>query len=159
MNAITRITTTGMTLLAFFIISVISGIILHLKKHGMIVEPRAVIKMIHWISAYLMVLTAIIHSRQFWIPFLNHLGKHDCKGFNMCALIILIMAATITGAVKQFSPVKIHGLGLWHYWIGMLMSLSAIVHLVRGVPMLFKLIRATRYKQTPANRQSETCQN
>lgn len=54
-------------------------------------------------------------------------------------LVFLFLALLLTGMVKMFSPVKIPHLGLWHYGIGVTMSLAAVVHLVRGVSALNRL--------------------
>ena len=49
-------------------------------------------------------------------------------------LIILFLATLLTGTFKLLTPVKIPHLGLWHYWLGIAMSITAIIHLVRGLP-------------------------
>lgn len=55
----------GMTLVILFAITLVTGIILHLKKHGIIIEPRSVIKIVHWIAGLLMVGLALVHGLQF----------------------------------------------------------------------------------------------
>lgn len=142
MNRLKQKTDTGIILLVMFVITLITGIVLHLKSHGIIVEPRAAIKIIHWVAGFAMAIAAVIHGQQFWKPFCNGFLKKTFVGINTGVLIIMIAAVTITGLVKLVSPVKIHGLGLWHYWIGMLMSIAAIIHLVRGVPVLVAMIKA-----------------
>lgn len=49
-------------------------------------------------------------------------------------LIVLFIATLLAGTVKLLSPVKIMHLGLWHYSLGILMSITALIHLVRGLP-------------------------
>lgn len=44
----------GITLLIALLVTLVTGIILHLKKHGIVVEPRPLIKTIHWIAGLLL---------------------------------------------------------------------------------------------------------
>lgn len=44
----------GMTLIILFLITLITGVILHLKSHGIIIQPRSVIKVVHWVAGLLM---------------------------------------------------------------------------------------------------------
>lgn len=134
----------GMALLVLFAITLVTGIVLHLKKHGIVVEPRNVIKIIHWLGGFAMTFLVCLHGKHFWSVLVNSLKKHTLSKVNTFALIILVTATTITGLVKLVSPVKIQGLGLWHYWLGIIMSASVMIHLFRGVPMLVNMIKASR---------------
>ena len=55
----------GIALIATFVITVVIGILLHLKGHGIIIQPRSVLKIIHWIFGYAMTALMIIHWTQF----------------------------------------------------------------------------------------------
>lgn len=55
----------GMTLLILFLITLITGVILHLKSHGVIIQPRGVIKIVHWVEGLLMASFACWHGFQF----------------------------------------------------------------------------------------------
>lgn len=124
----------GMTLLILFLVTLITGIILHLKKHGIVVEPRPVIKIIHWIAGFLMVIFACWHGSQFWKMFSNMRRKFLWFWCDTCGVMQFLLGAFLTGLVKLLSPVKIPHLGLWHYWFGILMTIFIIIHLVRGLP-------------------------
>lgn len=124
----------GMTLVVLFAITLASGIILHLKKHGMIVEPRPVIKCIHWIAGFLMVGLSCIHGIQFKKMLSTMKTKFRWFWGGTWVAIVFICLTFITGIVKLLSPVRIPHLGLWHYWFGMIMSVAVIVHLFRGIP-------------------------
>lgn len=124
----------GLSLTLLFLITFITGIILHLKKHGIIVEPRPVIKMIHWIAGFLMIGFATVHGLQFKKMFsalkVNRLWFH----IDTWVVIIFTALAFLTGLVKLLSPVKIPNLGMHHYWFGIIMSVAIAVHLIRGIP-------------------------
>lgn len=124
----------GMALVIAFAATLITGIILHLKSHGIIVQPRGALKVVHWIFGYAMAILLCIH----WCEFHNMLSamKRKFRWFyaDTWLLIIFFIATLLTGTVKLLSPVKIPHLGLWHYGLGIAMSLTALIHLVRGLP-------------------------
>lgn len=124
----------GITLVITFAFTLITGVILHLKSHGILVQPRGVLKAVHWILGYAMTGLLCVH----WKQFNKMLGamKNKFRWFyaDTWLLIVLFIATLLTGTVKLLSPVKIPHLGLWHFGLGILMSLTAIIHLVRGLP-------------------------
>lgn len=126
----------GIALIATFVITVVIGILLHLKGHGIIIQPRSVLKIIHWILGYAMTALMIIH----WTQFRRMLSamKNRFRWFyaDTWLMIILFIATLLTGTVKMLSPVKIPHLGLWHYGIGIAMSVTVVIHLIRGIPAL-----------------------
>ena len=124
----------GMTLVILFAITLVTGIILHLKKHGIIIEPRSVIKIVHWIAGLLMVGLALVHGLQFMKMLSAMKAKFLWFWGDTLVVIVFICLTIITGAVKLLSPVKIPHLGLWHYWFGIIMTVAVIVHLFRGIP-------------------------
>lgn len=124
----------GMTLLILFLITLTTGIILHLKSHGTIIQPRGVIKIVHWVAGLLMAGFACWHGLQFQ-KMLNAMKKKFAWFYaDTWVVITFICLAVITGLVKLLSPVKIPHLGLWHYWLGIIMSVGVIVHLFKGIP-------------------------
>ena len=124
----------GMTVVILFAITLVTGIILHLKKHGIIIEPRSVIKIVHWIAGLLMVGLALVHGLQFKKMLSAMKAKFLWFWGDTLVVIVFICLTIITGAVKLLSPVKIPHLGLWHYWFGIIMTVAVIVHLFRGIP-------------------------
>lgn len=137
----------GLTLVILFVITLATGIILHLKKHGTVIEPRAVIKVIHWVAGFAMVGFACWHGLQFR-KMLNAL-KTKFRWFwcDTWVTVVFIGFTFLTGSVKLLSPVKIPHIGLWHYWFGIIMSVSIVVHLVRGIPG-WKRMRGIRTTKT-----------
>lgn len=124
----------GMTLLVLFLITLITGVILHLKSHGIIVQPRGVIKIVHWVAGLFMASFACWHGLQFKKMLTAMKTKFRWFWCDTWVVILFICLTVITGLVKLLSPVKIHHLGLWHYWFGIIMSVGIIVHLFRGIP-------------------------
>lgn len=129
-----------MALVIAFAATLITGIVLHLKGHGIIVQPRGAIKMVHWIFGYAMTALLFIHWEQF-----HKVLKAMKKRFrwfyaDTWLLIILFIATLLTGTVKLLTPVRIPHLGLWHYAIGIAMSVTAFIHLVRGLPAWTRMV-------------------
>lgn len=124
----------GITLVVLFIITLVTGIILHLKKHGIVVEPRPGIKTLHWLAGFMMAGLACCHGLQFQKMLSALKNKFRWFWADTWLSIVFIALALITGLIKLLSPVKIPHLGLWHYWFGIIMSATVIVHLFRGMP-------------------------
>ena len=123
-------------LTACLVIVAATGIMLHLKKHGIVIEPRAVLKAIHYYAGYLFSLCALLHV-QMCLPVLQKMKAKPWFRRFTWILLGICAALPLTGIVKQFSPVKIPHLGLWHYWFGIIMIVTAARHLWTALPWLF----------------------
>lgn len=130
----------GLWTVILFVITLVLGIILHLKSHGTIIQPRGLIKFVHYICGFAMVALAYVHASQFWtiLPKVKTRGNWFKKA--TCLTVLTLILVFLTGLVKLASPVKIPHLGLWHYWLGIIMSAAIIVHLIKGVPTLIKML-------------------
>lgn len=124
----------GLTLVILFVITLATGIILHLKSHGIIIQPRGVIKVIHWVSGFLMVSFFVWHAMDFKKMLGNMKKKFLWFRVDTRLVGIFTLLAFASGLLKLLSPVKIPHLGLWHYWFGIIMAAAVIVHLFRGIP-------------------------
>ena len=122
-------------LTACLVIVAATGIMLHLKKHGIVIEPRAVLKAIHYYAGYLLSLCALLHV-QMCLPVLQKMKAKPWFRRFTWVLLGICAALPLTGIVKQFSPVKIPHLGLWHYWFGIIMIVTAVRHLWTALPWL-----------------------
>lgn len=122
-------------LTACLVIVAATGIMLHLKKHGIVIEPRAVLKAIHYYASYLFSLCALLHV-QMCLPVLQKMKAKPWFRRFTWILLGICAALPLTGIVKQFSPVKIPHLGLWHYWFGIIMIVTAVRHLWTALPWL-----------------------
>lgn len=136
----------GIILLILFIITLITGIILHLKSHGIIIQPRGVIKVVHWVAGLLMAVFTCWHGLQFKKMFVAMKTKYRWFTGNTFAVIVFVSLTVLTGVVKLLSPVKIPHLGIWHYGLGIAMSVIIVVHLVRGIPCLHRLLKINQTK-------------
>ena len=122
-------------LTACLVIVAATGIMLHLKKHGIVIEPRAVLKAIHYYAGYLFSLCTLLHV-QMCLPVLQKMKAKPWFRRFTWVLLGICAALPLTGIVKQFSPVKIPHLGLWHYWFGIIMIVTAVLHLWTALPWL-----------------------
>lgn len=122
-------------LTACLVIVAATGIMLHLKKHGIVIEPRAVLKAIHYYAGYLFSLCALLHV-QMCLPVLQKMKAKPWFRRFTWILLGICAALPLTGIVKQFSPVKIPHLGLWHYWFGIIMIVTSVRHLCTALPWL-----------------------
>ena len=122
-------------LTACLVIVAATGIMLHLKKHGIVIEPRAVLKAIHYYAGYLFSFCALLHV-QMCLPVLQKMKAKPWFRRFTWILLGICAALPLTGIVKQFSPVKIPHLGLWHYWFGIIMIVTAVRHLWTALPWL-----------------------
>lgn len=131
-------------LLVLFLLTVGTGVMLHMKSHGIIFQPRAVIKVFHWIFGIGMVMLAYWHARQFFKMLRG--VRNRFKFFHVVTWIFIVVAAIVvlTGIIKLLSPVKIHGLGLFHYQAGLVMAIAVILHLIHALPTLPRYFKQKR---------------
>ena len=122
-------------LTACLVIVAATGIMLHLKKHGIVIEPRAVLKAIHYYVGYLFSLCALLHV-QMCLPMLQKMKAKPWFRRFTWALLGFGTAVLLTGTVKLLSPVKIPHIGLWHFWLGLFMIATAARHLWTALPWL-----------------------
>ena len=114
-------------LTACLVIVAATGIMLHLKKHGIVIEPRAVLKAIHYYTGYFFTLCALLHV-QMCLPMLQKMKAKPWFRRFTWALLGFGTAVLLTGTVKLLSPVKIPLIGLWHFWLGLFMIATAARH-------------------------------
>lgn len=122
-------------LTACFFIVAVTGIMLHLKKHGISIEPRYVLKAIHYYAGYLFSICALLHA-QMCLPVLQKMKAKPWFRRFTWALLGFGTAALLTGTVKLLSPVRISHIGLWHFWLGLFMIATAARHLWTALPWL-----------------------
>lgn len=137
-------TNIGMAMIILFAITIITGIILHLKKHGILIEPRVAIKIIHWICGFALCGLTIIHYNHFNKNLSAMKNKVRWFYASTSFLKIILIITFVTGIVKLLTPVKIPHLGLWHYGIGIVMGVTTIIHLFRGIPLWNRLSKANK---------------
>lgn len=131
----------GIALLILFSLTLVSGILIYLKFFGIVVQPRSVLKVIHWVLGYGMAVLFLIHWKQFKAVLSALKAQKVFFYVNTCLLVFFCLAAILTGAMKLLLPVKIPYLGLYHFYFGVGMAVTGIIHLFRGIPALRRNIR------------------
>ena len=118
----------------------------HYKKHGIEIEPREVLKVAHAAAGFLMIACALCHvwftSKVFRIV----AASRRIFRFFTCLLEVVLFFVFATGLLKLLSPVRIPHLGLVHYWLGIIMTVSAAVHLFTVLPWLLRNLKSLRRK-------------
>ena len=118
------------------LLTALTGIALHLKKHGILIEPRAALKVVHYALGFAMLACATLHA-SLTLRLMRPMGTKRPWFVRMAWLLLLLLAAGgVTGLLKLASPVKIPHLGLIHYWVGVGITLSAAFHLGIALPWL-----------------------
>ena len=135
-----KIAVIDITAFSALIIVLVTGIILHLKKHGLLIEPRSVIKVIHWCAGYIFVIMAswhfAIHKK--WLGMIH--AKQPLYWALLVSLPALVLLTFGTGTVKLLVH-GIRGLGMWHYWLGLIMSAALVLHISKALPYLLRSLR------------------
>ena len=125
-----------MMLLALTVL--VTGIILHLKAYGIVVEPRQVLKTVHYLAGFALAVFIIGHFATHAKWFVPVCERDPLYGTVFVLLIIAFLSTLGTGIVKLCAHVR--GLGLWHYWLGIAMSLLVIIHVSKAFPYFLKLV-------------------
>lgn len=129
---ITKILLIDWCLLPLSILSFFTGLELHLAGHGNSHETWHNWAVVH-IAASLLFLVAgachiKTHSKWYRSLLKNGLGR---KSKTTLVISIVFVATVITGIALLGVEGANSGIGLWHYKIGLLMGLFAIIHIVK----------------------------
>lgn len=128
---ITKILLIDWCLLPLSILSFFTGLELHLAGHGDSHEIWHNWAVAHVIASLLLVAGAChikTHSKWYRSLLKNGLGR---KSKTTLAISIVFVATVITGIALLGVEGANSGIGLWHYKIGLLMGLFAIIHIVK----------------------------
>jgi hypothetical protein len=127
-----------LAMLIIALVVLVTGIVLHLKVYGVVVEPRAVIKVVHYVAGFLLVAMMVMH-------FAAHAKWYGpvCKAQPVYGAIIAVMgvvalATFVTGLVKLCAHVR--GLGAWHFWLGIALAVFVVYHISKGLPYVRKML-------------------
>lgn len=55
----------GIALVVSFLITLILGVILHFKSHGILIQSRGMLKTVHWVFGYATTVLLFIHWTEF----------------------------------------------------------------------------------------------
>lgn len=133
------ITAVESVLVLAFVGTLATGITLHLDHHGMVKVAHKTLETVHYCLGFTMIILALIHAGVKW-KFLAGLKKrYPLFVVDTYALAFFLLATFGTGLVKLL--VHVRGLGRWHYWLGVVMSVLVVYHLMVGLPFLWRNIK------------------
>lgn len=130
-------------LLAAFLLSACSGIGLHIAGHGGVHEVWHRWAVFHVLASLVMLIFGALHVQTHWAwykgYFRNGLGKRSrvtvilSYVFLLVVLTGIILIAVIEGEGS--------GVGLWHYRIGLLLTLVSPGHIIKRWKVLRKSVK------------------
>lgn len=139
MNKSKLIRTTDLILVPVFILSLYTGVKLHLESHhGLVTEHFQ-----QWIGAHILVtlLFLILILLHVW----SHWGwyralKDGCKGKKKIVLLLslIFLLVTLTGICLFFFHASQIHLGLLHYRFGIALGILAFLHILKRRKLLFR---------------------
>ena len=130
-------------LLAAFLLSACSGIGLHAAGHGGIHEVWHRWAVFHVLTSLAMLILGTLHVQTHWAWykgwFRNGLGKRS----RVTALLSCIFLLVVFTGIILLSAVEGEGsaIGLWHYRIGLLLTLISLGHIIKRWKVLRKSVK------------------
>ena len=131
---------TDLLLLITFVPSSATGFILHWAGHQSSHELWHNWAVAHVISTLLLTILVAIHIYGHW-GWYKSLFKNGIKSKSRVTIVLsaLMLVVTTTGIVALFSHQDANtGLGLWHYVIGIIVSIVVIGHFVKRAKIMVK---------------------
>ena len=129
-------------LIVVFIVSAISGIGLHIAGHGNSHEVWHNWAVFHALGSVLLLVAIIFHVRTHggWYKGIikNGIGRKSkvTAVFSIVFLLLSVTGIVLLGVNGANSP-----LGLWHYKIGIAMSVIAVGHIIKRLSALRKSLK------------------
>lgn len=131
-------------LIPALVILIVTGIGIHVSDE---VEQHALWHgwaVAHVISGALFLGLGIAHVRGHWGWFRSLLKTFRKKSRATIALTLLFLAETVTGIILlAFTDGGHSHIGLWHWWLGLLMAAFGIGHLLKRLKILKSGYRRT----------------
>ena len=128
-------------LLLAFVLTALSGIKLHWVRHASWhggCRPWADFHM--WVGLTFAVLM-VMHIHTHWSWYKGWISKGLGKKSRITALLsILSVVECTTGMVMLFADCPRRGIGLWHWGIGIVLTIICLWHIVKRFPILRKSI-------------------
>ena len=129
-------------LIVVFIVSAISGIGLHIAGHGNSHEVWHNWAVFHALGSVLFLVAIIFHVRTHggWYKGIikNGIGRKSkvTAVFSIVFLLLSVIGIVLLGVNGANSP-----LGLWHYKIGIVMTVIAVGHIIKRLSALRKSLK------------------
>lgn len=129
-------------LIPLFLLSAYSGIELHIAGHGDnhgIWHNWAVF---HVIVSTLFLVFGTLHVKTHWNWYKSLIKKGIGKKSKLTlAVSVTFVLATVTGIVLLGIDGANSGIGMWHYKIGLLTGLLALMHIIKRSAVLYKVLK------------------
>lgn len=140
-----RIFLTDWTMIPLFILTVFSGIVLHITGHRSNHDLWHNWAVCHILSSIIFLVIAILHVKQHWGWYKgivrNGIGKK-------CKITVLLSAVFLLVSVTGFILLGVNGansgIGLWHYKIGIVTIVFSIGHILKRAELLLKSLKNQR---------------
>ena len=124
-------------LLVVFILTVFTGLKLHVAGHGSNHELWHNWAVFHIITSILFVTTVFFHIQTHWGWYKGWMKHGLGKRSRVTAIVsVLFVILSVTGLVLLGTDGANSAIGLWHYKIGIASSLLFLGHIIKRVPIL-----------------------
>ena len=131
----------GLALTLLFAIALVTGLLLHLQRHGIgTIGPHCAIKLIHVSTGIAMIGFVGWHGAQFYKMWQGMRVRFRWFWGATGLVALLAVAVLVTGVVRLLAPeAQFPHLGLEHYWFGIALTIVVAIHLIRGIPAYRRL--------------------
>ena len=128
-------------LLIVFAITAITGFELHISGHFSSHEVWHNWAVCHTLASLAFIIFGVLHIQTHWGSYKKLISKGVGKKSRITVwLTIIYIIATITGILLLFIAGANTGIGLWHYRIGIILTIISAGHFLKRVPLLKKSI-------------------
>lgn len=129
-------------LLPLSVLSFFTGLELHLAGHGDSHEIWQNWAIAHIVTSLLFLVAGVYHINTHgkWYRFLLK-ERTEREKQTTIAISIVFAATVITGMCLLVIENANSGIGLWHYKIGLLMGLVAVIHIVKRKTALLRVFK------------------
>lgn len=135
-----RIFVVDWILLSVFLLSAISGLYLHFVGHGWAHHGmRHTWEIVHIVASIAFLLAGIYHVKMHWGWYSGLVRSGLGKKSRITLFIsIAFVGMALTGLVLLGMEGPKHGLGQWHYKLGLLSTALFLWHILKRLPVLRK---------------------
>lgn len=139
---ITKILFIDWCLLLLSILSFLTGLKLHLAGHGDSHEEWHNWAVAHVIMSLLFLVSCVYHIMTHGKWYRSLLKNGFSRKSKITLAISIVFATTvISGIILLCIEGANSGIGLWHYKIGLLMELLAVIHIMKRKTILLKIFK------------------
>lgn len=124
-----------------FALTAFSGFELHVAGHFSTHEVWHNWAVFHTLSSLVFIITGILHVQTHWGWYKGLITKGLGKKSRITVgLSLIYLITSVTGIVLLAVEGANTGVGLWHYKIGIILTLVGVGHLVKRFPILRKSV-------------------